>query len=353
MNNLALTEKQKTQIQEEFVKNPDLRHITQIVFEDDSLDGRSKEGRAVRAFLINNNLEFNTTTPQRVEEIDLTTEQREFLMSDNIERGMNALEATRLAFRDREIQPLSQQHRMVMEFLRSYRPEIVDDNDMITSDKWTPPKSISRAIKKVNDWAGQTFDEISIQTKQKKMCERLLYYLKSPRFVHFINQYSTIADRDLFESEFVRTVWDKPDLTNDELNLYITVCTNYVRQKHIQQRIDRLNNMLNDTENERDITLRLTELIKATSEELNQCEKRIESLTKDLNGSRQARLKARGEQNGSIAALVEAFQEKEERDRMIMMAEMQNKLIEEEADRLESMDDYKARILGISKKEIL
>ena len=185
------------------------------------------------------------------------------------------------------------------------------------------------------------------------MCEKLLFYLKSPRFVHFINQYSTIADRDLFESEFVRTVWDKPDLTNDELNLYITVCTNYVRQKHIQQRIDRLNNMLNDTDNERDITLRLTELIKATSEELNQCEKRIESLTKDLNGSRQARLKARGEQNGSIAALVEAFQEKEERDRMIMMAEMQNKLIEEEADRLESMDDYKARILGISKKEML
>lgn len=353
MNNLELTEGQKRQIQEEFSKNPDLRHITQTVFENDSLDGRSKEGRAVRAFLINKNLEFNTTAPQRVEEIELALEQREFLMSDNIERGMNALEATRLAFRDREIQPLSQQHRLVMEFLRSYRPEIVDDNDMITNDKWSPPKSLSRAIKKVNDWAGQTFDEISIQTKQKKMCEKLLFYLKSPRFVHFINQYSTIADRDLFESEFVRTVWDKPDLTNDELNLYITVCTNYVRQKHIQQRIDRLNNMLNDTDNERDITLRLTELIKATSEELNQCEKRIESLTKDLNGSRQARLKARGEQNGSIAALVEAFQEKEERDRMIMMAEMQNKLIEEEADRLESMDDYKARILGISKKEML
>jgi septal ring factor EnvC (AmiA/AmiB activator) len=111
--------------------------------------------------------------------------------------------------------------------------------------------------------------------------------------------------------------------------------------------------MLNDTDNERDLTLRLTELIKATSEELNQCEKRIESLTKDLNGSRQARLKARGEQNGSIAALVEAFQEKEERERMIMMAEMQNKLIEDEADRLETMDEYKARILGISKKEIL
>jgi len=38
---------------------------------------------------------------------------------------------------------------------------------------------------------------------------------------------------------------------------------------------------------------------------------------------------------------------------MILMAEMQNKLVEEEADRLETMDEYKARVLGISKKEIL
>lgn len=353
MNDIELTEEQKQKIEVEFAKNPDLKHITQIVFNNDSLDGRSKEGRCVRSFLITKSLDFTTTLAPKAEEVDLTSEQKQFLMGNNVERGMNALEVARLTFKDREIQPLSQQHRTVMEYLRRYRPEIIDDNEMLTTDKWLSPKSLSKSIKKVNEWAGQNFDEVNIQTKQKKMCEKLLFYLKSPRFVHFINQYSTIADRDLFESEFVRTVWDKPDLTNDELNLYITVCTNYVRQKHIQQRIDKLNTMLNDTDNERDLTLRLTELIKATSEELNQCEKRIESLTKDLNGSRQARLKARGEQNGSIAALVEAFQDKEERERMILMAEMQNKLIEDEADRLESMDEYKARILGISKKEIL
>ena len=353
MNNIELTEDQKKQIEREFKKNPDLKNITQTVFGDEDLDGRSKEGRAVRAFLIRSELTFTTTLAEKVEEINISSEQKQFLLSDNVERGMNALEITRLAFKDREIQPLSQPHRSIMEFLRRYRPEIVDDNEMLTNDKWSPPKSLSRAIKKVNDWAGQRLDEIEIQTKQKRMMEKLLFYLKSPRFVHFINQYSTLGDRDLFESEFVRTVWDKPDLTNDELNLYITVCTNYVRQKHIQQRIDKLNAMLNDTDNERDLTMRLTEIIKATSDELNQCEKRIESLTKDLNGSRQARLKAKGEQSGSIAALVEAFQEKEERDRMILMAEMQNKLIEEEADRLETMDEYKSRILGISKKEIL
>lgn len=348
-----LTEKQKAEILKLFKKNPDLMFITRKVFNDETIDGRSKQGRSVRKFLAEQDKKATTSLVPKVEQIHLDKEQKEFLMTDNIEVGMNALEIARLTFKDRNIQPLSIKHRVIVDFLKTYRPEIVDDNEIVTKEKWTPPKSINRALVKVNNFCGTTFDELTLQTKQKKLVEQLIIYFKSPRFNHFINQYATLADRDLFESEFVRAVWDKPDLTNDELNLYVTVCANYVRQKHIQQRIDKLNALLDDQDNERDITMRLTEIIKATSEELNQCEKRIESLTKDLNGSRTARLKAKGEENGSIFALVEAFQEREERDRMIMMAELQNKLIEEEADRLESMDDYKARVLGISKKELL
>ena len=56
MSQLELTDEQKAQIEEEFNKTPDLKHITQTVFNATSLDGRSKEGRAVIAFLINNNL---------------------------------------------------------------------------------------------------------------------------------------------------------------------------------------------------------------------------------------------------------------------------------------------------------
>ena len=75
MSQLELTDEQKAQIEEEYNKTPDLKHITQTVFNDESLDGRSKEGRAVRAFLINNNLEFTTTLVPRVDEVDLTSEQ--------------------------------------------------------------------------------------------------------------------------------------------------------------------------------------------------------------------------------------------------------------------------------------
>jgi len=350
---IELNEEQSRFIVEMFKTTPDLKIITQKLFEDDTLDGRSQEGRAVREFLSRENLKYKTSVQEKVGEIDLSKSHKEFLMSDSIRVGMNALEIARLVFKDGNIQSLSMKHRCVVDFLKNYRPDISNANEIITTESWSPPKTITKAIKKVNQWCGVTLVEETLPRKQHKLMEQLINHLRSPRFHHFINQYSTLADRSLFESEFVRAVWDKPDLTNDELNLYVTVCTNYVRQKHIQSRIDKLNNLLNDSDSERDVTMRLTELIKATSEELNQCEKRIESLTKDLNGSRQVRLKAKGEENGSIFALVEAFTDKEERDRMIMMAELSNKLIEEEADRLESMDDYKARVLGISKRELL
>lgn len=353
MSRLKLSDEQRAKVIRLFKKNPDLRDITRKVFKDKSLDGRSKEGRMVRAFLAEQNKEYRTTLVEKVEGITFTDQQKEFLMSDSVDVGMTALEVCRLVFQDSSIKSLSIKHRAVVDFLKNFRADVVDDNEIVTTEKWTPPKSISRGIVKVNNWCGVKYEELELQRKQRHLLEQLLFYLKSPRFVHIINQYTTLSDRDLFESEFVRAVWDKPDLTNDELNLYITVCANYVRQKHIQSRIDKLNTLMNDSDSERDITIRLTELLKTTSEELNQCEKRIESLTKDLNGSRTQRLKAKGQENGSIFALVEAFTEKEERDRMIMQANLKLKLSEDEADVLESMDEFKARILGISKEELI
>ena len=99
--------------------------------------------------------------------------------------------------------------------------------------------------------------------------------------------------------------------------------------------------------------MRLTEHIKATNEELNACEKRIESLTQKLNGDRAKKLEKKGVNTQNILSLVEAFQDEEERQRLVMMAEQRLSLVEEEAYRLESLDEYKARIFGTSKEELL
>tara|TARA_R100001591_G_C4316340_1_gene174246 strand:- start:368 stop:1009 length:642 start_codon:yes stop_codon:yes gene_type:complete len=212
------------------------------------------------------------------------------------------------------------------------------------------------AIRRCNKWCGTSLKENpdELPAKQRKNTEKLLEYLNIHKLITTVNAYRTDADRDLFESEFVRATWDKPDLTTDELNLYMMICSNFVRAKHIQNRMDIFTDMLENEELEsQDINMRLTEHIKATNEELNACEKRIESLTQKLNGDRAKKLEKKGANTQNILSLVEAFQDEEERQRLVMMAEQRLSLVEQEADRLESLDEYKARIFGTSKEELL
>jgi hypothetical protein len=74
---IKLTEDQKNMILEIFEKDPNILNITKIVFKDESLDGRSKEGRAVTKFLATNGLKAKTTKREKSKKIDLTEDQLE------------------------------------------------------------------------------------------------------------------------------------------------------------------------------------------------------------------------------------------------------------------------------------
>ena len=348
---IILTDEQEKLIIETFKKTPDLNVITQTTFKNKKLDGRSKEGRAIRNFLAKLKLQHNTTKHKPID-LSLNNQQKEFLMGDTIGGDMTPLEITRICFKNRELKSFSKEHTLVLAFLNEFRPELVGENRVAT-DKYLPPLALSRAIVKVNRATHSEYMEDTMPVRAKKNCEKLLSYLHSPRFLSIINNYSLIDDRDLFEAEYVRAVWDKPDLTVDELNNYITVCSNYVRLRHIQKRVDNLNKLLNLEYDDTNISIKINELIKTTSSELNDCEKRIEAMTRSLNGTRAERLKHKSKENGSILALVEAFQHEEERKKMADLIEMENKLVDDEITRLENLDEYMVRVLGIDRVEIV
>jgi len=109
--------------------------------------------------------------------------------------------------------------------------------------------------------------------------------------------------------------------------------------------------MFNEVEDQQDMTVRLAEVLKSKTDEYDKCEKRMESLIKKLNGDRAERMKNKRHETATILSLVRNFQIEEERQRMIQLAEMQKKLVEEETVRLDNMDSWKARILGISKQD--
>ena len=74
-----LTEQQKAYIDANHKKIPDLIELTRKVFEDDSLDGRTKEGKLVREYLVECGFKYNTTKKKKAKRIILDEEQQVFL----------------------------------------------------------------------------------------------------------------------------------------------------------------------------------------------------------------------------------------------------------------------------------
>ena len=349
---MDLTDDQKEYIKNNVDKVTNLNELTQKCFRDDDLDGRTKEGRAVRKYLIENNIDYKTTRRKPQDKIELNDSQKQFIMQQ-AQEGMSSLEIAKLIFPEKRVKPLSNEQRTVLAHINEVNPDFVPSQDSAAVNDYVPPKSPSRVVKKINDATGLGLDDGKLN-RQKQICvDKLQINLSNSRFLKIINNYLNKQDRELFEQEFIRLSWDKPDLTADEINLYLNVCKEVINLEVVSAHLNKLNEMFDVADDQTEMTVRLAEIIKAKSQEYHQCETRIENLTKKLQGDRAERMKKNQKDNASFLAIVQMFQEEEERKNMVRMAEMQKKLIKEEAERMEGMAEWKARILGISQDDAI
>ena len=343
---INLTQEQKDVILESFKTDPNIINITKIVFDDESLDGRSKEGRAVTKFLAKNGLKAKTTKREKQKEINLSDEQLNII--DSMRRdGFNTSEIADILF-NRTVPRLSAEWRAVNEVLHQEREESKEEQT-----NYVPPNAVSRIIKKINDSTGYGLEEGKMSRTQITCCDKLRINLSNSRFVAIVNNYTNPRDKDLFEQEFIRLTWDKPDLTADELNLYMNVAKEIINLELITGHLQKLNDMFESADDQDEMTVRLAEIIKAKSAEYHQCETRIENLTKKLQGDRGARLANKQKETASFLSIVQLFQEEEERKNMVRIAEMQKEIIKKEAQKLEGMAAWKARVLGIGIEDVL
>jgi len=349
---MTINEEQKALILREYPTTPDLIELTRKTFNDETLKGSSKEGRAIRDFLISQDLEYQTTRPKRKKKIKLTDEQKEFVET-HLEEGMSSFQIAELIFPTKEIKKLGLEQRAVLAHIKGINPDYVPKNESGILTTYFPPRNPARIVKKINNATSLDLD-FSKMSRQYVVCvDKLGKNLGNSRFVTIVNGYTNAADKQLFEEEFVRMTWDKPDLTADEINLYMNCCMEIIKLSQVGKQINKLNDLFDSADNTEDMTIRLSEIIKTKSTEYNQCAGRIESLIGNLQGKRSDRMKNKQKANASILALVAAFQDKEERDNMLKIAEMQKALVKEEAERLEGMDEMKARILGIGQSEVI
>jgi len=333
--------------------------LANLLYNREDLTGRSKESKIVRDFLISTGFAKKSEKPKPTQMIEILSKENCEFIDQNIKTGITPRQATELIFHEKfaGIENLNifitPEYRAVQKYIKEKHPDHLVDNESGIGDKYSVPRSIKTVINKVNRWAGQNISEDKLSLQHRKCMEKLLTYLSSPRFVGNYDSYNSSTDKELFEAEFVRSVWDKPDLTVDEINLYINVCMDYINLRQIDIKKNKINEMFNETQDQKDFTMRLTEVLKTISEEYNQCASRIHKSIQKLNGERSKRVELTHQKNASILNLVELFQDEQERKMMIQIADMQKRTIKEEADRLENMSSWKARILGISKEDAI
>lgn len=327
-------------------------------------DISSKEGLLIRRWVANQSKskaaqQINQPAPKP--KIELNDVQKCFI--ENNAYIHNILKITRDLFSNPNLSPFSIEYRSVKDYVNTIKirdgridpePQEEDDDTVLLYKAPTAMVHILSRIKKyVNIFQKVETKDLSI--KERRNCESLISYMNALRFIRTIESFSDIESRELFESNFVRCCYDKPDLTEEEVDQYIIYSNEVVISRKIQKSIDifqkRLEEDLDDVDKK--LSLTLVEAIGKMRDEYNQSIKRQQDLLKDLKVKRSERLSKQVRDNASVLNLVEVWKNEEFRKKTIHLAIKRQEKLRAGVQHLSSMDEVKAKIFGISEEEVL
>ena len=371
MSDVILTEDQQKVIKDYLAQNKDagLSEITSIAFGGQDLDSRTKEGRAVKKFLIDNSLEFKNKSVTQRDRISLNDEQKEFIK--NHYKDQHYIEIAKTIFNKPSLTHVTLECREVSTYIAQLKQETgevepeqfdqeiyvpVDRENDNTTSSYFPPRRNDQTVFRINKYLNLGWHTDSLKAHQLKQVDTLQRYLNTFSFCYQINTYKSNSDRQLFEDAFIRYTYDKEDLSQEELDQFIVLCTEVVTAATILQQVEDLRDMLRNNSGDgegRNIRMQLNEAISNLQTEYNQCRLRQSKLYKSLVDDRSKRIQLRKEENASILNLVQAWKDEEKRKSIILLAEAQKQNLNEEARRLSSMDELKAVIRGIDIDEMV
>ncbi len=360
MRKVDLSEEQKQTILDEWNKSeapPAINDLTKLIFGPEC-DGRSAEGRCIKEFLATRNLKAKSSFYQPVgEKTNKLTREQELFVVNNHEY-MNALEMAREIFCNPSLSNLHGETRCVNDFMKEkgYVSLVNDVADEIPDGDYTPPQTFDKVFKKANFYLNGILDRNKITPTQRKGLESLINYLNTYKIMKQINIYDANDDRKSFEDAFVRYTYDKPELSQEEVDQYCSLANEVVIAFKAQRRSERLQAMLdeitnNDPESAR-ISMSLVEAINKAQAEYNNCITRQQKLKSDLTEKRSDKLTKKIQENASVLNLINAWQNEEHRKEFLKMAELEQKAVSDELDHIINMDDIKARLLGVTVEEI-
>jgi hypothetical protein len=359
---MPLTQEQQDLIISTWNKSetPSLKELVLLIC-GEGIDGRSECGREIKAFLATRNLRAKASSDKesKIEQITLTDEHKLYIVN-NIANN-SSLEIARTLFNNKNLTNLNAETRVVSEYVKSLNTKVIyggkEAAEEIPSGEYEPPKSLDKALKKINEYVNFVNGTQNLNAQQKKNVEKLIEYLHTYRFIRLMNTFESQYDRKSCEDAFIRYTYDKPDLTQEEIDQYIELASEIVHGISVKRRMEKLgkqqdNITANDADSQK-YSMGLVEAIGKASTEYHQCRDRQKKLLEALIQKRSARLDSQIQESASILNLVQMWRNEEERKELLKIAELEQKSIEDEVERISSVSEIKLRLLGLSKQQIL
>jgi uncharacterized protein (UPF0147 family) len=338
----------------------DLITLVREITGDQKADGRHIAGRAIREFIASKGFEIKTTKFVKKGELELTEDQKTYCKTNA--HKMKPLEIVRILFDNKELGPLSREFKAIYAFLKTIENNIIKVTDEPVDNDYDVPKSVYRLVPRVNravpnpKMEGKPlFPDINnIPPNDEKTLRVLLSYMGIPQFGNIANGYTKKIDQELFESNFIGMTYDKPDLTREEVQQYMSLCAEIVTESQIARTIQKMEEQVEaEFEESKKVSMTLVEFIKKMHDSLKESKKNQQTLLKTLTVSRSDRVKKRHEAAESILNLLDAWRTEERRSKLIEIAMLQKEAESKDIDALASMDDVMALIAGLSKDEAL
>ena len=172
------------------------------------------------------------------------------------------------------------------------------------------------------------------------------------RFISEMNSIRKTDDKSLFESQFIRYTWDKSDLSQEDVDLYINVGVDAIRLKNLRIEYDVLQEIKEAHMDDDRFPVALFDELSEIRKDIDASLKRNKDALNGLNTKRTDRLNELQQSFGTVLNLVEAFRSKQTRDQWLILAEKRKLSTNQEKERLAGLDELMCQVFGLAKEEV-
>jgi hypothetical protein len=195
---------------------------------------------------------------------------------------------------------------------------------------------------------------------QEKNLKALLSYMRNTKFILQASQYDKKADRDLFESTFVRFVQDKAaDLVPEEVDMYVSAAAETVHVSQTERGIQKQEDMIEECLNDKDdkdggkirLSMSLVDSVNSLRDKLDKSKGRLKGLIESVSGSRSKRIDNKSNKDDHLGNLLALWSDPETRARLIELGLKEHEEDAKEYVRIRDAEDTWALIAGMDEDE--